>query len=370
MTVVESSVDLEERITHLQQLRVLTEQVLTGRRLRERPEPAPPTYDREAWKRLEDAGLTRLTGREAVGGAGASWQEAGVLLSSIGRTAADVPVAEHDLLAGWLLDRARMSPVPGAVYSAAGVDALGNVPNVPWGRCVDRIALFGTHAGVRYIADVDAQAVRWNPAENYAGEHRDCGEVGAILSTGKALGAREGESLAMEFSRRGAISRGAMIAGAAERVLELVIDHAESREQFGRPISRFQAVQALIADIGAEAALIRAASDAEVRIADVAPLTSTVAGFAVAAATSCVGHASSVVVRNAHQVLGAMGYTQEHALPRFTNRILSWRSEFGSLRDWDREVLKYAGDENRSLWSYLVDGPGTKADDNTRTEKA
>jgi acyl-CoA dehydrogenase len=370
MTTVQSSADPGERTAYLDDLRVLTEQVLTGRRLGERPELGPPTCDRDAWKRLEDAGLTRLTGREADGGADAGWQEAGVLLSSVGRTAAEVPVAEHDLLAGWLLDRAGIRPVPGAVYSAAGVDHLGNVFNVPWGRCVDRVALFGTHGGIPYVADVDVQAVRWKAAENYAGEPRDNGEVGAVLSTGNPLGAHEAESLAVEFSRRGAISRGAMIAGAAERVLELVIDHAGSREQFGRPIGKFQAVQALIADIGAEAALIHAASDAEVRIADVAPLASTAAGFAVAAATSCIGHASSVVVRNAHQVLGAMGYTQEHALPRFTNRILSWRSEFGSLRDWDREVMQYAGDENRSLWSYLVDGPGTEAAANTRTEKA
>ena len=57
--------------------------------------------------------------------------------------------------------------------------------------------------------------------------------------------------------------------------------------------------------------------------------------FLVAAARSCAGHASSVVVRNAHQVHGAIGTTREHRLHEFTRAALAWRSEFGSVRYWD-----------------------------------
>ena len=52
--------------------------------------------------------------------------------------------------------------------------------------------------------------------------------------------------------------------------------------------------------------------------------------FAVAVAKSCVGHAASVVVRGAHQVLGAIGTTLEHELHTLTKPILARRSEFGS----------------------------------------
>ena len=61
-------------------------------------------------------------------------------------------------------------------------------------------------------------------------------------------------------------------------------------------------------------------------------------GFRLAVARSCAGHATTVVVRNAHQVHGAIGTTSEHRLHEFTRAALAWRSEYGSVRYWD-EVL-------------------------------
>ena len=57
----------------------------------------------------------------------------------------------------------------------------------------------------------------------------------------------------------------------------------------------------------------------------------------------------------AHQVHGAIGFTREHDLRHFTQRLLAWRSEFGSDRQWS-EALGHAVIERGvdTFWSDLT----------------
>ncbi len=78
--------------------------------------------------------------------------------------------------------------------------------------------------------------------------------------------------------------------------------------------------------------------------------------FSVAVARSVCGHAGSAVVRNAHQVHGAIGTTMEHVLHRVTMPILAWTNDFGSVAEWDallEAAAREAGDAG--LWE-LVSG--------------
>nr|MDT0523788.1 hypothetical protein [Streptomyces sp. DSM 41633] len=79
--------------------------------------------------------------------------------------------------------------------------------------------------------------------------------------------------------------------------------------------------------------------------------------FQIATARSCAGHAASVVVRNAHQVHGALGTTHEHLLHEYTRAALAWRSEFGSVRSWDARVASVASAcGGQGLWALIADG--------------
>lgn len=151
---------------------------------------------------------------------------------------------------------------------------------------------------------------------------------------------------------RGALARAVQVVGALERAVDLCVEHARTRVQFGRPLAKFQAVQHLVADAAAEAALARAAVDAAVLDAAETELTGPASATKVAAARSCAGHAASVVVRNAHQVHGAIGTTQEHPLQLVTLPALDWRGEFGTTRDWDR-FLAASG----PLWDVVQGAP-------------
>jgi acyl-CoA dehydrogenase len=201
------------------------------------------------------------------------------------------------------------------------------------------------------VADVDRSALELTEGLNLVGEPRD--DVRADLAS--LAGQPVPEELVTLLGLRGALVRAVQVAGALERCLELVTEHTTTRVQFGRALAKFQAVQHLVADIAAESSLARAAVDAALRAvadpaADLAEVT-----FRVAVARSCAGHAASVVVRNSHQAMGAIGTTLEHELHRYTLGALAWRSEFGSTASWDTVVADAARAAGSSgLWPLIT----------------
>jgi len=57
----------------------------------------------------------------------------------------------------------------------------------------------------------------------------------------------------------------------------------------------------------------------------------------------------------AHQVFGAIGFTQEHVLHRFTLRMLSWRDDFGNESYWAAELGKHvAGRGADEFWPLVA----------------
>ncbi|MEE2030632.1 acyl-CoA dehydrogenase family protein, partial [Rhodococcus chondri] len=218
--------------------------------------------DRPLWSTLKELGLDRLTGDEAAGGSGAGWTEAALLLTATGASAAAVPVAENDLLAGWLLEQAGLDAGDG-VRTAARLDADGSARHVPWARDADSIVLLWNAAdGTWRVADVPRTDVELTEAVNLASEPRDHIRVDTSAFDGSEVPA----SVVEQFRYRGALARALASAGAMDRILELVVEHTTARVQFGRPLGKFQAVQALVSDLACESALAHAAADAAVDI--------------------------------------------------------------------------------------------------------
>ena len=89
--------------------------------------------DRGLWQRLEDLGMTRLTGSESAGGSGGGWVDAAALLGLAAAAAAPVPLAEHDVLGGWLLEAAGL-PNDGGLRTVCRPDPSGVALNVTWAR--------------------------------------------------------------------------------------------------------------------------------------------------------------------------------------------------------------------------------------------
>jgi acyl-CoA dehydrogenase len=313
--------------------------------------PDPPCErDSELWRRLEELGLVRLTGDERVGGSGASWYEAAELLAAAVRHGVRIPLAEHDLLACWLLDANGMD-CDGAARTVCVLDDRGTASAVPWASGADRIVVVWQTGDQYRAADVEAAAVVITGGTNMIGEPRDTVVTDPAALGGVAVSA----SLVAQLRLKSALVRSIQVCAAMDRILELSIEHAVTRNQFGRPLAKFQAIQHLIADIAAEAALGRAATEAALAAAVTSEWSVSSLDFLVAVARSCTGHAASVVVRNAHQVHGAMGTTREHRLHEFTRAALAWRSEFGTVRYWDDRVTSAALQAGPAqLWGLIT----------------
>jgi acyl-CoA dehydrogenase len=195
----------------------------------------------------------------------------------------------------------------------------GAAHRVPWARDADRIAAV---AGEMVIV-VRASDVRVVPHINLAGEPRDT----VVFDGARVEGVLEGNAQALRA--QGALTRVAQMAEALERVRELTIAHAREREQFGRPIARFQAVQQHLVTVAQQAAIVAVAAQAAER---------TRAAFEIGAAKLLANRAAITATRAAHQVHGARGTTREHPLPGFTRRLWAWRTEYGDDRYWSARL--------------------------------
>jgi alkylation response protein AidB-like acyl-CoA dehydrogenase len=289
--------------------------------------------DRELWARLAEIGLLGLAVPEGQGGAGAGWVEQGLVFSELGRALACVPylstvgLAVPALLAGgagpvadrWLpglITGERFAtvalPEDAALTSAAVTDGwrlTGVAEHVLDGATADLLlVLAGTDRGPTLFAvDAMAAGVR-RTAVTTSDRTRRVAHLRLRDAPGTAVGAvGAGVTLVAHAVAHARVALACEQVGGAGRVLELAVEHALTRVQFGRPIGSFQAVKHRCADLLVAVETARSAAWAAVRAAgtDELPLLASLAAAVCADAyTQC---ASAFV-----QLSGGIGYTWEH----------------------------------------------------------
>ena len=123
--------------------------------------------------------------------------------------------------------------------------------------------------------------------------------------------------------------------GIASKALELAVEYAKSREQFGRPIGVYQAVSHQLANTFVETEMARSlAYWAAWCVAE----DDELAPVAVAAAKCYCGDASVASCERSIQVHGGIGFTWEHVLHRYYKRGL-WIQAFGGYAAKHRAVV-------------------------------
>jgi acyl-CoA dehydrogenase len=288
---------------------------------------AGPGWDAGLWQALEETGLTLAGSPEEAGGSGGDLLAAADIATAAGAAAAPVPLAET-LAAGMLLARAGLAIPPGPLTLAIASGRDAALRRVPYGRLATTVAA-GSGEDGDWLA-VIAPAGRGGTGRNLAGEPRD--EVGL---DGDA-GVHDAPAGTADYARRLLrLFRSLLIAGAAQRALDLTVTYVKEREQFGRPLAKFPTVQQELARMAGEVALIAAATQAAVAAeqAAVAAEPAVAAGdtvSAVLAAKAEASHCAGIVAAIAHQLHGAIGTTEEHRLRLTTTRLWSWRDEDGS----------------------------------------
>lgn len=288
------------------------------------------TWPDALWNEIAANGLDRVLVPEDAGGFGGDWGDAFVILRAAGKHAAPVPLAET-IGASWLLTHA------GETVPDGPLSLTDDLQRVPW----------ASHAICVAAVDENRFAL--------------CDPSAGSLTSGHNIGRDPRDSLHLDLESAtthpgdvaaiGALVRACQMSGAISEVLYLCVTYAGERVQFGRPIGKFQAIQQQLAILAGEAAAAEMAAQTACRALD----RNGDAGFEIASAKIRAGEAAGKACAIAHQVFGAIGFTDEHHLHHLTRRLWSWRAEFGTESVWAQrlgEIVATRGADN--LWPGLT----------------
>lgn len=324
---------------------------------------AAPELLRETWetrsgrsnrlrKQWAEQGMTALSIPDEFGGMGQGDLEWVLILQELGYFGIADSLADSAYLAPYLL-----SHLPPDVSLRA--DWL---PRIASGDA--RIAV--GHPVNPYVADVESAGLvlLWHKDEVHAlapdqlnaerltsvdRSRRLCRIEWQACGASRICNADTGRALWAATVNRGALAVAAQHLGLAQRMLDLGVDYAAQRKQFGRPVGSFQAIKHQMADIAvklqfAEPVVHRAAHALVTGRAE-APLFVSQARLAAA-------EAASLAARNGLQAHGAMGYTWEADLQMYMKRAWALDSAWGDRAFHAARVAKKLLDSDNEL------GPG------------
>ncbi|MGW5143926.1 acyl-CoA dehydrogenase family protein [Nocardia beijingensis] len=330
--------------------------------------PAAGT-DGALWAALTEAGFTEIGIPEDRGGSGGSTFDALSVVHAVTGRGVLTMLLEHTVLASCLVAECTGSPASGpATLAAAGNGCTAR-------DTADGAVLDGTVTGVVHGSDAEVLVVLLpasGPAERPSVAIVAPGAPGVTVERGSdLLGAalddyhftatpvqlHESPFRVTELEERGALAYAVALTAAAGAIRDRTLRYAAERVQFGRRLAEFQAVQQRLAGLAALTALMETATEAAVACDDDPARRRT----AFAAAKVVTSASAREVAAAGHQIHGAIGFTSEHSLGRFTTALWSWRDRYGSERYWSEVLAGQILDEGADPWDVITGAGPTAA---------
>jgi acyl-CoA dehydrogenase len=295
----------------------------------------------DLWRQIDETGFIDALSPEAAGGAGLSLTDVLPIPDLCGRYAVPVPLTETMILRAAMAMCGQRAPKGSLTLATGRITADGSIvcASVPMGKVADHV-----------VIEIDGQA-RLLPAVS-----AEVGPAPFILDAAmiwpasvktSALAFTLGESVKLIQ----AFTYAAQLGGAFAKVFQLTLDYANQREQFGRPIGKFQAIQHQLALMAEQVFSARMAIE----------LSATTHGVAfdvnrVALAKARTSEAAVTVAALAHGIHGAIGFTEEFDLHLLTRRINTWRLASGSESYWFAKLgAALAADSRPQSLDFLRD---------------
>jgi len=365
-----SSVEEQEELRQL--VRGFMEDKSTSADVRRAIESGAP-YDAALWTTMADQlGLPGIAIPEEFGGAGFGAVELGIVLEELGRALYVGPYFATVVLAGQLLTEvddpgAQKSWLPG--IADGSLTATVAVDEESGSQDLSAVGTTARRADDGWLLDgVKSYVIDGADAGLLLVVARAEGELGIFAVQDSAAGmVRERldsvdltRNLArIEFSATPAVRVGAEAAallgrhrdlvvtalaaeqvGGAARALEMAVDYAKIREQFGRPIGSFQAIKHKCADM-----LLRVESgrSAAYYAASVVGAGGTEAEIAASMAKAYCSEAYAFVAKENIQIHGGIGFTWEHDAHLFLKRAKGSEVLFGSPAEHRARVAALVG---------------------------
>jgi alkylation response protein AidB-like acyl-CoA dehydrogenase len=321
----------------------------------------PTGFDHAAFRRMADLGWLSIVVPEDHGGLGLGAAEAAVVVEALAAAAATEPVTSTTLAARLLAfgDNATLASAmlprigAGAVRAAvAWQERVGviDATDVAVRAAIDDgaahltgIKRFVAHGGDAHVFIVSARdaggiGLWWVPADveglRYAGQKRADGtEHGTLhladvrVPESNRIAGNAGALLARALDEA-TVCAAAELLGIASRTLEVTLAHLRTRVQFGKPIGTFQALQHRAVDHYIRKELAVSALGAA--FAALGGADTAARAMAVSRAKARAGDAALEITRDAVQMHGAMGYTDECDVGLYLKRALTLSAWLGN----------------------------------------
>jgi alkylation response protein AidB-like acyl-CoA dehydrogenase len=328
-------------------------------------EDNPEELPRAVWRHMAELGWLGMPFAEQHGGIAAGFLDMLPLYLELGRSLAPVPHLESVVLAGRLVDalgteaqKAAILPAiaegrmiltsaimePDGAYGAEAVrlqarraasgHALTGVKLlVAYAGAADRLVVAARtggsgEAGVSlFLVDPKADGVTLERTPNTSG--LPLYAVTFADAPGELLGPEGGAWPVLDdVMLQAAVLQAAMVAGAGERILELSVDYANTRVQFGTPIGKHQAVQYLVSDVAIDGHNVELLALHAAWLIDQGKPYRRFAGFAKAAASKAIAHMTWA----AHEVHAGIAFILDYDLQLYTRRGKHWEFNLGDYR--------------------------------------
>ena len=324
---------------------------------------SPTGYDRARWQQLAEMGLIALAAGENTGGMGGSAVDLALVAEAIGKANAPDPLLEHGILPALLLERGGATEALDGVLSGEVIATLAwtergqryslKAKGMKADQGADGFALTGEKTMVMgalmadlfiVTADIGGETACFLVPRDAPGLEVRAYRLadGSIAGEIKLTRTPAAAKLTLDAAALAAIAAemrlyaAAEMVGLGQRLLDDTLNYVKEREQFGVAIGSFQALQHRLVDCyareeQARSMLYRAALTDR---ADAAKWQRAAAG-----AKAFIGENVDAIAREAVQMHGGMGITDELAIGHAMKRVLVLARLFG---DVDTVLAEYA----------------------------
>lgn len=310
-----------------------------------------PGFDPAVWREMGELGWIGLRLPEQAGGAGLGLSEACVLAEELGRGLVPEPLIPAALAAAVLAELGDPSSRLPALLAGEELVLLA------WQEEPDALDALGTPGAARLAIPMAAGARHFLvPVREGKGivlhdipasgqdlqirQTQDGGHFGVLrpnLAAGERLAGDASEALARGLDEA-ALVTSAYLLGVMDHAFTMTLDYLKTRQQFGRPIGSFQALQHRAVDLAMQIALTRASVEAAAAKLDQGA-TGDRRRAAVSQAKARASEAALLVTREAVQLHGAIGYTDEYDVGLFLRKAMTLANQFGSAALHRRRYL-------------------------------
>lgn len=301
-----------------------------------------PGFTRDVWREIAQNGWVGLALPEDKGGAGLGMAEYSSLLEVLGAALVPEPYVQA-VVAARLLDGEALAQqlsgerlfLPALQETVGGLDATAEVTNFKDGKVSGRKVIVPMAAGADgfIVSTVQGLAVVASDAPGLSlgyQQTQDGGHFGSLILNRVPAQLLPLDNDALQYALdEAALGTSAYLLGAAEQAFSITLEYMRTRKQFGFAIGSFQALQHRAVDLKVQLSLWRASLEAAAAICDAgAPQLQRRA--AVSRAKARASDASLLVTREAVQLHGAIGYTDECDVGLFLRKAMTLANLYGS----------------------------------------